>query len=330
MIMKDLINGFAGQLRRGLEIARSNTLARGTREVSNVLICGMGGSGIGGSIVSDLSKRYSKIPVLVCKEYDLPAFVGANSLVVACSYSGNTEETLGTLRLAANAKATIVCVTSGGEMEKFARENQFGLFVVPAGLPPRAAFGYSFVQLVHILTIYGALEPGSLEAVEGSAALIGESSADMKKVAEALANSIAGKIPVIYCDSANEGVAIRFRQQINENGKMLAWHHTVPEMNHNELVGWAGGDERLCPIFLYMEHDHARNRHRMSISRDIMRKHTPNILEVYADGANPIERTLFMVHLCDWVSYHLSILNKVDVMEVKVIDYLKAELAGFS
>lgn len=134
-------------------------------------------------------------------------------------------------------------------------------------------------------------------------------------------------MPIIYAAADFEGVAVRFRQQINENSKMLCWHHVVPEMNHNELVGWRTKDNTKVVVLLRNETDYERTQLRMEINKTIIKKYTPNIIEIWSKGKSYLERVFYIVHLTDWASVFLAELNGIDDTEVKVIDFLKGELA---
>jgi glucose/mannose-6-phosphate isomerase len=122
-------------------------------------------------------------------------------------------------------------------------------------------------------------------------------------------------------------VAIRLRQQINENSKMLCWHHVVPEMNHNELLGWRTNTENLSVLYLRNENDYYRNDARISINQSIVKKYTNNVLEVWSKGDSIIERSIYLINVGDWISWYLSVLNNVDAIEIDVITFLKEKLS---
>lgn len=325
--MKDLIEGFSRQLHEATGIASKAVLTPAPRPMANVLISGLGGSGIGGTIVSELAADSATIPVLVSKGYFIPAFVSPSTLYIASSYSGNTEETLACLEQAIERGAHIVCVTSGGKMADLARKHQLDLILIPGGMPPRACLGYSLTQLIRIFEFHGLLKNGSLAEVEAAAAFLDAEEAGIVASAKALSEKLSGKIPVIYSTTGNEGVAIRFRQQINENAKMLCWHHVIPEMNHNELVGWPSGTENIAVVIFRDPSEYERNDYRIAINKSVFEKYTSNISEVYSKGSNAIEKAIYLIHLGDWVSMFLAEKSGVDAVEVKVIDFLKSELA---
>ncbi|HYD22442.1 MAG TPA: bifunctional phosphoglucose/phosphomannose isomerase [Flavipsychrobacter sp.] len=325
--MKQLIEGFTNQLKEALIIGQNYRFKSAKKEFSNVILTGLGGSGIGGSIVQNFVFDKMKLPFIVNKDYFLPAFVSRDSLVIVSSYSGNTEETIAALKKALQVKATIVCITSGGEISKIATRKKVDCILLPAGMPPRACIGYSMVQVLYTLANFGLIKGDFEKNIAASIRLLNAESSDIKKKARSIAQKLNGKTPVIYSSSEYEGLAIRIRQQINENAKMLAWHGAIPEMNHNELVGWKDKAPGKAVLLLRNENDYERVQTRMEINKKVIKKCTPNIIEVYSKGKSYWERIFYFIHLTDWVSVYLADLHKVDATEVKVIDYLKGELA---
>lgn len=324
--MKDLIEGFTRQLHNAVQIARNATLQKAPGAFQHVLISGLGGSGIGGTIVSEWAGEYAPIPVNVSKGYFIPACVNEKTLYIASSYSGDTEETLACLEQAGERKAHVICITSGGRMSEIAREKGYDLIRVPGGMPPRSCLGYSLTQQVHIFENFGLLAPGSLKQIEDAIAFLDAEQGAIVASAREIAGKLAGKTPVIYTTSGNEGIAIRLRQQINENAKMLCWHHVIPEMNHNELVGWPSGTNDIAVLLLRDPDEYERNNMRIAINKQVFEKYTNTILDVFSKGRNTIEKGLYMIHLGDWISWFLSEKNGVDANEVRVIDHLKSEL----
>jgi glucose/mannose-6-phosphate isomerase len=325
--MKQLVQEFSTQLQEALIIGQSYRFNTAKREFSNVVLTGLGGSGIGGSIVQNYVFDSMKVPFIVNKDYFLPAFVDKDTLVIVCSYSGNTEETTMALKAALKAKATIVCVTSGGAIAETAKKKELDCILLPAGMPPRACLGYSLVQVLYTLAHFGLISGGFEKELKASIKLLQSDGKELEREGKALAKKLNGKTPIIYAAADFEGVAIRFRQQINENGKMLAWHHVVPEMNHNELVGWRDKDESRAVVILRNETDFERVQRRFEINKQVIRKYTKNISEVNSRGKSYWEKVFSLVHLTDWCSVYLAEMHGVDATEVKVIDFLKGELA---
>lgn len=326
--MKELIAAFPGQLEEALQIGQNYSFIIGPEAPANIVLTGLGGSGIGGSIVQNYAADKLKVPFAVNKDYFLPAFVNADTLVIVCSYSGNTEETLAAMKQAIKAKAKVVCITSGGEIAKLAKKKNLDCILVPGGMPPRACIGYSLVEILFTLKHFGLLRAKFEQEITAAIELLRSEEKAIQKKARTVAQKLNGKTPVIYASQPFEGLAIRVRQQINENSKMLAWHGAIPEMNHNELVGWRDKDDSRAVLLLRNEDDYERVQTRMEINKKIIRKYTPNIIELYSKGGSYWEKLFYFIHLTDWVSVYLADLHGVDAMEVKVIDHLKGALAG--
>jgi glucose/mannose-6-phosphate isomerase len=292
-----------------------------------VLICGLGGSGIGGAIVKDIISLKASIPIATTKDYSVPNFVNKHTLVIASSYSGNTEETLYALEKCQAKNAEIAVITSGGELKTIAKENNYNKIIIPAGNPPRAMFGYAFVELFYMLNHYGIIDDFFKSDFEKAIRLLDAERPNIQKQAMNLAKKMHKQTPIIYVANGFEGVAVRFRQQINENSKMLCWHHVVPEMNHNELLGWRTNVKNLAVVYFRNKSDYERNQIRIDINKKIISKYTENITEIWSKGNSLIENTLYHINLGDWGSWYLSEMNDVDAIEIDVIDFLKGELS---
>ncbi|HXS37972.1 MAG TPA: bifunctional phosphoglucose/phosphomannose isomerase [Flavipsychrobacter sp.] len=325
--MKDLVLNFTTQLHEALIIGQNYRFTASEKEFHNVVLTGLGGSGIGGSITQNYVFDKMSIPFIVNKDYFLPSFVDSNSLVIVSSYSGNTEETVAAMQQAIKAKATIVCVTSGGKVAEIAKKKKIDCVLLPAGMPPRACLGYSVVQVLYTLSHFGLINYDFEKNIKASIKLLNADEKDIQQKARAVAKKLFEKLPIIYTASDFEGVAVRFRQQINENSKMLAWHNVLPEMNHNELVGWRDKDASKAVVILRNEDDYERVQMRLEINKKVFKKYTPNIIEIVSKGKSYWEKVFYIVHLTDWVSVMLADLRNVDATEVKVIDFLKGELA---
>lgn len=325
--MDKLITAFTQNIEEAIAIAKASKIHPAETEIRNIVICGMGGSGIGGKLVSQWVQQEIDIPVILCQDYTLPNFVDKYSLVVGSSYSGNTEETLAALESAKERGAIIKCISSGGTLEFFCKDNQYDIIIVPGGNQPRAAIAFSLVQLLHIFRSLGLISGRSMEEMIKGKELIEANLEANKSEGKRIAEFLHGKVGIIYSESNYEGVAVRSRQQLNENSKFLGWTHSIPEMNHNELVGWGGGDERFAVIFLRTEDANPRNAKRMDLTKEILSKKTPHIYELHAKGDSQIERSLYFISVMDWASYYLVDLNGVDAFDIKVIDHLKGSLA---
>jgi len=325
--MNDYINDFTNHLREAIEIANNTNLKENTKEIRNVLICGLGGSGIGGTIVNDIVSTKAEIPIAATKDYSIPNFVNEHTLVIANSYSGNTEETLYALEKCQAKGAEIAVITSGGKLKIIAEKNNYNKIIIPGNQPPRAMFGYAFTELFFMLNHYGIIDDSFKSDFTKAIELLDTEKSDIQEQAMSLAKKMYKQTPVIYVANGFEGVAVRFRQQINENSKMLCWHHVVPEMNHNELLGWRTNVNDLAVVYFRNKSDYDRNQIRMDINKKVIAKFTENITEIWSKGDSLIENSLYHINLGDWVSWYLSEMNNVDAIEIDVIDFLKGELA---
>lgn len=326
--MHTLISAFPQNITDALEIASKATINSPKREIRNVVICGMGGSGIGGRMVSYWVQDEIPVPIQSFHDYTAPAFINEHTLIIASSYSGNTEETLICVEQAFAKGAQIIGVCSGGQLEEFCKTNGFDYVVVPGGNPPRTALAFSVVQVLNILNKVGLVSNKGIQSIANARLLLDAESEKIHSDARALAEFTKGKVPVFYSAAKYEAVAIRARQQFNENAKTLCWHHVVPEMNHNELVGWGGGDDRFCAVFFNTHDLIPRNQKRVEISKEIIEKKA-KIHTVDAQGNDFIERSFYIINLVDWASYYLAEIKQCDPVEIVVIDHLKTELANF-
>ncbi len=324
--MKTLVANFSKQLTEAINIGDNTQLHNSLHTISNVLICGLGGSGIGGSIVAELVVNNAIVPINVTKGYFIPTYVNENSLVIISSYSGNTEETLSCMNLAMAKNAKIVAITSAGTVLETCKTKNLDCIVVPGGMPPRSCLGYSLTQLFFVLGFHKIITVDYKAELKAAVKLIDVEETAIITEAKIIAEKIKGKIPVIYATTYNEGIAIRFRQQLNENSKILCWHHIIPEMNHNELVGWTEKNDNLSVLIFLDRDEYARNLTRVAINKEIISKYASAVTEIYSKGNSIIEKAIYFIHLGDWVSVFLGEIRGVDLMEINVINQLKSKL----
>lgn len=325
--MKQLITDFTNQISKAIVIGNAYEASDWNANISNVLISGLGGSGIGGTIAAEVVAPEARIPILTNNGYFIPNFVGINTLFLACSYSGNTEETVSAAELAHAEGAKVVVISSGGKLKEMAAENGWDYIGIPGGQPPRASFGLSFPQVLYVLHAHNIISKDFEKELEASIKLMDETEEEVKKEALDVTEKLFGKIPVIYAADGFGGVATRFRQQVNENSKMLCWHHVIPEMNHNELVGWRTKDDNLAVVLFRNKSDYDRVQARMNINKGTFAEYTDTTVEIWSKGESDLQRALYLIHIGDWVSYFLAEKKGIDETEVKVIDHLKGELA---
>lgn len=326
--MQLLIENFSNQLKEAIEIGEKVNLSKNKKAFSNVVITGMGGSGIGGTLLSELISKEAKVPILVSKNYFLPYFVDENSLVIVSSYSGNTEETIQSLESALERGAKIVCITSGGKILEIAQEQGIDHIIIPSGMPPRACVGYSLIQMLYVLYNFDIIGVGFKEDLYASISLLEKEKENIKKEAKGIASTLLGKIVVIYTPHGEESVGLRFRQELNENSKILAWHNTIPEMNHNELVGWREKHEDLAVVFFRNSTDYGRIVKRIDLTKEIVLKYASKVIEINSKGTSPIERAMYHINIGDFISAYLAEIQNIDPNEIQVIEYLKSSLGN--
>jgi len=238
-MMNELIARFPDQLKESLEIGRAATINAHSEAITNIYVAGLGGSGIGGDFVHEFVQNECTVPFTIGKGYTIPASVTKNTLAIVSSYSGNTEETLESFEQIKTRGAKVVIISSGGKLIQFAKELGYDYITLPNNWPsPRACLGFSLVQQLFILNKLGLTSDTAIRGIETSIPLLENEMESIKVEAEKIAKMLDKKIPIVYTTDRMESVAVRLRQQINENSKMLCWHHVIPEMNHNELVGW--------------------------------------------------------------------------------------------
>ena len=326
--MDKLIAAFPQNIIESLEIASKVQLQKPINPIHNIVICGMGGSGIGGKLVSQWLQDELTVPVTLVQDYTLPAFVNENTLVIGSSYSGETEETLYSVTKAKSLGSHIIGICSGGKLAAFCHENNLDVILVPGGNPPRTTLAFSLGQLINIFVQLGLVSSKNLEDYKSSFGLLNENQTAIQEEAKKLAAFLKDRFILIYSSSNYEAVAIRARQQFNENGKILCCHHTIPEMNHNELVGWGLGTNKYGALFLVTDDWHERNKTRLQFSIDVIKSKTENVYLLHAKGEDIIQRSIYLINVVDWASFYLSELNQVDATEINVINNLKGQLSG--
>jgi len=308
----------------------------GKPAAASIVITGLGGSAIGGDIARAAAGDAIKLPLIVNRDYGLPSFVNASTLVIACSYSGNTEETLGAYVQAKAAGADVVCVTSGGLLAELAERDSFSTVLLPGGLPPRAALGYSLTALLGILRAKGII-PDMRDDIKEAVALLRALREKYRpetpaadNPAKRLAADLHEKIVAVYGSSAiMESAAYRWRSQVAENAKNLAFHHALPEMNHNELVGWLRPEAALKNIgvvFLRDPEDHPQVRKRFDLTREVIEGKAGVVHEIQSEGKSRLARILSVVYQGDFTSLYMAYMNRLDPTPVGVIDAFKNKL----
>jgi glucose/mannose-6-phosphate isomerase len=304
-------------------------------KISNVVIAGMGGSAIGGDIVRRLAMAESKSPVWVHRDYGLPAFVDESSLVIASSYSGNTEETLSAFTKSLGTGARKLAITSGGKLKDLAEKEGIPVFVIDYQAPPRAAFPHSFIPLVGIFQKLGLLADKSAdlqEAVDILKRLSGdlvETRPSDSNPAKRLAARLRGRVAVIYGAEILSEVARRWKGEFNENSKAWAFFENFPELNHNAVVGYdfpAEVKQNVVVLMLRSSSLHPRILLRYEVTSKLLARAGIASELVDAGGESALAQVLSLVLLGDYASFYLSMLNEVDPTSTDAISFVKQSL----
>ena len=335
--MHDVLAAFPTHCKEAYKLGQNFSLPGDLRNFKNIVFSGMGGSAIGAGIVNSYLRNKISVPINLNRDYTLPGFVNRESLVILISYSGNTEETLSAYKGARKCQAKIIVLSSGGQLADLAEKDGHPYLLIPAGFPPRAALVFLSLPVLALFSQMHLIEDKEKEVEQTASFLemlkkdsldidVGRQSNPAKK----LAQRIFGNFCVIYGASDHlAGVVTRWRGQLAENSKMLASSHLLPEMNHNEIVGWQHPRKfvkRFVVVFLRDKADHPQVKKRIEISKEILQKEGVCVEEVRSRGESLLARTFSLIYAGDYTSFYLAILNGEDPTPVKRIDYLKKRL----
>lgn len=336
--MRDRIRELPNECLKAWQQALAFDMPRGYAGLDGVVVLGMGGSAIGGDLLSSLCALEAKAPpVSVCRDYDLPLSVNERTLVIASSYSGMTEETLSAFEQAVATRARKLVLTTGGELKRLAERNGVPVFTIGYAAQPRAALAYSFLPLLGICQKLGLVSDKSAD-VAAMARVLGELQRTIddgcplsRNPAKQLAVRLSGHVAVVYGAGFLSPVAERWKTQINENGKTWAFYELYSELNHNAVVGYefpADLAERFFVVMLRSPLLHPRTLIRYKLTAEIASQAKISHETLDAQGENALAQMMSLVLFGDWVSYYLAILNETDPTPVKVIESLKKRLAG--
>ena len=319
--------------RKALDIAQKMEINYSKPE--KIIIAGMGGSAIGGDLVKDWVRNQLKVPIEVNREYYLPQYADQKTLVLIISYSGDTEESLSAFLDALNKKCMIYCISSGGALLKYAKKHNVPYSVVPGGMPPRAALPYLLVPMLVFLEKSG-LVLGVKEGLEETLKILdkickenGPDNLLCENFAKNLAHNIGDSTPTVYGFDYFRSVALRFKQQFNENSKSPAKSEVFPEIDHNEIVGWETRGELtrwFSLIFIRDRNEANEIRSRIENTKNIVEQAGLMTFEIEAEGQSRLAKMISTVVIGDFVSVYLAILREVDPTPVRNIDYLKETL----
>ena len=319
-----------------IEFAWNNKIDLGSikkKGIDSVVVTGMGGSAISADLFANFFKDELEIPFVVNRSYTLPAFVNKNTLLIVSSYSGNTEETISVFKSALKTKSRIVCITTGGKIENIAKKNKVPIVKILPGYQPRYALGLSFFTLLKVLTrikiinVKQGLVNSIIKLYKDKSKLYSKE----KNSALSYAEEILGYIPVVYSvEGFTSSVGYRLKSQFNENSKLLAFHNVLPEMNHNEIVGWESFDEKQFQtrIINIVDKEYpARVKKRLDIMNGITSESKVGVINLESHEKSFKVRLMDLIYLCDWITYYTAVLRGYDPSEIRNIDLLKEKLA---
>jgi glucose/mannose-6-phosphate isomerase len=316
--------------------AQSLPLPAAYRQAEAVVILGMGGSAIGGDLLRTLLESECPVPILVNRDYTVPAFVNGRTLAIASSYSGNTEETLAALEAARQAGAMLLAIATGGQLAARARELNVPLLTFDYRAQPRAALGHSIVALIGIVGRLGLVSDKAADLDEAIAVMeswqkeINEAVPLAENAAKKLAMKLYQHLPVVYGAGHLSEVARRWKGQFNENAKAWAFFEQLPEMNHNALAGTefpADLARKIVVVMLTFSLDHPRTRVRFQITGEVLSRRGVSCEVVEARGSSRLAQMLSAIHFGDYVSFYLAMLYGIDPTSLEAVTYLKQRLA---
>ena len=299
-----------------------------------LVVAGMGGSAVGGALARAALGDHASRPILATRAYGLPAWTTPDTTVLCASYSGNTEETLACYEAAGALGANRVVVTTGGRLAAMARADRVPIIPLPGGFQPRAAVAYMTVAALEVAALCGA-GPRLTSEIDVAAShteqLVANWGPDAPEdsLAKRVARGLLGTAPVIAGAGLTAPIAYRWKTQMNENAKMLAFAHELPELDHNEIAGWEGASEvgRFSAVFLDDADAHPRVKARIELTERLVAPHAVATYRLETCGQTEVERVISLVLLGDLVSLYLATLRGIDPGPVDVIEQLKAELA---
>jgi len=315
--MYEVLLSFPKQIEKAMKLGKKINI----KDVDKIVVAGMGGSGMGGEILKDYLEL--KIPIFVNKHYGLPEFVNSHTLVFVVSYSGNTEETISAYRAALRKGCKIVAITSGGKLEGLCEQQGKFCVKVPSGIQPRASLGYLFFPMLNVLSGSGLIDDQN-EYVKGLVKVLKKEV--FREKGKKLAKRMADKVPLIYASDRFKSVVYRWKCELNENAKVHAFYNIIPEMNHNEMVGFTSLKGYYYAVIIKDESDLPQVRKRMDLTKEIIRKSGVDVIEIGITGGCLLTKLFSAIYIGDWASYYLALEYETDPSPVDVIEEFKKRL----
>lgn len=300
---------------------------------SNIVVSGLGGSAISGDLIGNFLKDELSLPYFVNRNYTLPRFADSSTLLVISSYSGNTEETISVLQEGIEKKCPIVCLSTGGKVGEIAQQKKIPLVGMTAGFQPRYSLGLSFFSLLKIFIQLGLVPPQDtvVEKIQNLWKEKGKEYSSENNIAANCAEQLIGFIPVIYSAAdLTSAAGYRFKCQLNENSKLHAFHHVIPELNHNEIIGWESFNSNQFNaklINILDESYHPQVKKRFEITTELAAKKGLEFMNIESEEDDFKVRLMDLIYLFDWISYYTAVLRGFDPSEIDNIHTLKERLS---
>lgn len=318
--MRGVLLSFPQMFREALDLGKEIKIEG---EVNKIFILGMGGSGLGG----DLLRTYQphlKIPIYSVKDYDLPKLADKDSLFLAVSYSGNTEETISGYRQAIRINSKkVISLSAGGKLMELAAMNRNQHITLPSGIQPRLSLPYQLVPMLNILYNLGLIEKQEAYVRETAKVLEKEG---FETKAKEMAQKLKGKVPIIYCSERIFSLAEIWKIALNENAKTPAFYNVFPEFNHNEINGYLNMTLKPQVIMIQDEQDHPRIIKRIKVIKKLLEERKIEVSALALKGNNFLSRIFSGIYLGLWTSYYLALEYQTDPTEVEIVEDLKEEL----
>ena len=300
------------------------------KKFSSIVYCGLGGSAISGDLLVDYLSGELSIPFKVVRGYNIPFFVNKETLIIISSYSGNTEESISCFNQALKKNCKIVAITSGGIIEENAKKNKIPFVKIQSGFQPRYALGLSFFSLLRVMQELEFInEEKNVKAITDLWQRRGEEYLTENNNAVKFAEELTGFIPVIYSAEFLSSAGYRFKSQFNENSKLHAFHNNIPEMNHNEIIGWESYKEKIFNakiIYLLDKEYHPQNTKRFNILKEILSNQKLDILTLESNEKDKKVRIMDLIFLCDWITFYTAVLRGFNPSEIDFIHQMKKSL----
>lgn len=297
---------------------------------SSIVFCGLGGSAISGDLLCDYLSDELTIPFTVIRGYALPSFVNKDTLVIISSYSGNTEETISCLEEALKRKCKIVTITSGGKIGEIAKTNKLPVVNLQSGFQPRYSLGQSFFSMLKLMQHLGfANEDNNVKTIVSLWKNRAQEFSSENNIATKIAKELVGFIPVIYSSDYLSSTGYRLKCQMNENAKLHAFHNSIPEMNHNEIIGWESFKEKQfnAKVIYLVDNDfHPQILKRFEILKELLSEQKVEIITLLSDQKSKKVRIMDLIFLSDWISFYTSVLRGYDPSEIDFIHRMKLRL----